>query len=264
MPFDPLDELPLPFDGPPRTWTLTEPRPASGWFKAMRDPVALELLRTNKNAFVLLYVIATRSRWMSGFNRHGLAQGEAFIGDCAEYGLSEREYRTAKQLLEKHGFATFKPTNRGTIASLCDSRVFDINCDPNDGQSDGQPTSRRRTADGQPTTNEEGKKDKKEKNVAEATPATLCSDQEWIAGLKADPAYRGIDVDREHAKASRWCASNRKQLTRRRFENWLNRCDLPLATAHGNPASANPRNAGIEGADAYAEATRRKLERDNA
>lgn len=50
-------------------------------------------------------------------------------------------------------------------------------------------------------------------------------DADWIAGLKSDPAYRGIDVDRELAKAQRWATTNRRQCTRRFFTNWLNRAD---------------------------------------
>lgn len=64
------------------------------------------------------------------------------------------------------------------------------------------------------------------KRAAKAAPA---SDGEWLAGLAVDPAYVGIDVAREHAKAVRWCAEHRQKMSRRRFINWLNRCDRPLA-----------------------------------
>lgn len=68
--------------------------------------------------------------------------------------------------------------------------------------------------------------------TAGAVPAS-CSDAEWLAGLKADSAYEGIDVDREHAKMLRWCQENKKKPTRRRLINWLNRADRPLAAASG-------------------------------
>lgn len=122
-----------------------------GWFKANRSHIAGELMRANKNAFLLLYVIAARARWREGFNAHGLAQGEAFIGDHAAYGLSEQEYRTAKAMLKKHGFATFKPTSKGTVATLANSTVFDISQEPTNGQTNGQPTDSQRTNNG-PTT----------------------------------------------------------------------------------------------------------------
>lgn len=137
----------------------------TGWFKAVRSEVAGELIRANKNAFVLLFIIAARARWRGGFNAHGLAQGESFLGDHNAYAMSEREYRTAKKLLERHGFATFKATNKGTIATLANSAVFDIWHRQEDGQKDMLTTDDRRTGDEHPTTNEEGKKYKKGKRA---------------------------------------------------------------------------------------------------
>ena len=77
--------------------------------------------------------------------------GEAMIGDWANYGMTEREYRTAKEILEKHGFATTKATGRGTIATLVNTRVFDPNIEASDGQSDTRATDDRQAADRQPT-----------------------------------------------------------------------------------------------------------------
>lgn len=55
------------------------------------------------------------------------------------------------------------------------------------------------------------------------------TDVEWLASLACDTdAYAGIDVPREHAKCARWCIEHKKQLTRRRFVNWLNRCEKPM------------------------------------
>ena len=65
---------------------------------------------------------------------------------------------------------------------------------------------------------------------AAAAAPTSQDDAAWLQGLKADPAYEGIDVGREHAKMLQWCIVSRKQATRRRFVNWLNRCDRTLAT----------------------------------
>ena len=139
------------------------------WFKANRSHVAGELIQTNKNAFILLYVIAARARWRDGFNVHGLTQGEAFIGDHDAYGMTAREYRTAKALLAKHGFATFKGTSKGTVATLANSTVFDIRQSRDDGQKDTQATDARQVGDEQATTN---KKEEKERplNTSERKP----------------------------------------------------------------------------------------------
>ena len=54
------------------------------------------------------------------------------------------------------------------------------------------------------------------------------TDAEWLADLSTSPAYRGIDVRREHAKALVWATANKKTMSRRRFVNWLNRCETTL------------------------------------
>lgn len=78
----------------------------------------------------------------------------------------------------------------------------------------------------------EGKGNGREGGVGETTvcPAGAgpADDFEWIQALKGNPAYVGIDVDREHAKMRAWCETNRRQPTRRRFINWLNRCERPI------------------------------------
>lgn len=53
---------------------------------------------------------------------------------------------------------------------------------------------------------------------------------EWLENLKKNAAYEGIDVGREYGKMCAWCETNRKQPTRRRFINWLNRVDSPIPT----------------------------------
>lgn len=75
---------------------------------------------------------------------------------------------------------------------------------------------------------EEGQNETAQRPTKRAAKATPTSDAEWLAGLVVDPAYLGIDVAREHAKAVRWCSERRQKMSRRRFINWLNRCDRPL------------------------------------
>lgn len=123
----------------------------------MRDGDALELIKENGNAFVLLTVIAFRAQRTAGYNAHNLLPGEAFVGDLKSLDMTERGYRTAKLLLEKRGFATFKATSKGTIARLINTRVFDVNAEQSDEQSDEQPTSNRRASDEQVTTTKNGR-----------------------------------------------------------------------------------------------------------
>ena len=58
--------------------------------------------------------------------------------------------------------------------------------------------------------------------------ASLPNDTDFIKSLKANESYRGIDIDRELGRMTAWCQANRKQASRRRFVNWLNRVDRPI------------------------------------
>lgn len=154
-------------------------RHPQGFIVAPRGDTGLELLRTNRNAFALLYVIAMRARWRGGFNQHGLGPGQAFIGDWRSYGMTQREYRTAKALLQAHQFATFKATNKGTIATLISTEVFDVGAQLNDDQTDRQPASRRLASGEQATTNGEGKKEtRKEAHTLQGNPSERPSIEE--------------------------------------------------------------------------------------
>jgi hypothetical protein len=81
--------------------------------------------------------------------------------------------------------------------------------------------------------------EKKPKRQAKPEP----DEKTWLAGLMADPTYAGIDVTREHGKMVNWCQTNGKQATRRRFVNWLNRCDKPISGTAAKPQWQPDRNA---------------------
>ena len=69
------------------------------------------------------------------------------------------------------------------------------------------------------------------------------SDEDWLKELATNPAYNRLDVALEFSKMQAWCAAYRKQATRRRFVNWLNRVDKPINGAvvqlngHAKPES---------------------------
>ena len=56
----------------------------------------------------------------------------------------------------------------------------------------------------------------------------LKSDEAWLDALSKNSAYSRINVFVEWGKMSAWCDVNKKKTTRRRFVNWLNRCDSPI------------------------------------
>jgi hypothetical protein len=99
--------------------------PAENGITLKRSSQTMELLKDH-NAFILLTVIALRARQASGFNLHGLKPRQVLLGDCRAYGMSLQQYRSAKKRLAKWSLARFHPTNEGTIATLLDGRIYDI------------------------------------------------------------------------------------------------------------------------------------------
>ena len=85
-------------------------------------------------------------------------------------------------------------------------------------------------------TQAESKADTEAMKKGAAAPST---DAEWIKSLRDNPAYAGIDVERELGKMTAWCSANQKQPSRRRFVNWLNRAEKPMA-------GATPRSTGAD------------------
>jgi len=185
----------------------------TGWVKMSRTEDLFELIAAHPNAFRLASIMAIRSRWKDGHNRHELRKGECFLGDYENCGMSSREYRTAKDYLARRGFATFKTTNKGTIGRLLDNRLFtvvsedgkDVMDNQNDRQNDRQPTNDRLTADTQPTTNEDGKTEytRTQRDNDGKTPAVASDlgsqgsyfDEEYLKSLNLPESTRRRDAE---------------------------------------------------------------------
>ena len=76
-------------------------------------------------AFLMLLKIAYNTKTDEGFSIPGLEIGEALITPDI-VGLSPQTFRTTKKKLEKWGFATFKPTFKGTIAKMITDKFFAV------------------------------------------------------------------------------------------------------------------------------------------
>ena len=65
---------------------------------------------------------------------------------------------------------------------------------------------------------------------------------DFVSELKREIAYQGLDVDRESQKCDVWCRAHGKQMTKRRFVNWLNNCDYYQPSGNGShkPESTGP------------------------
>ena len=71
---------------------------------------------------------------------------------------------------------------------------------------------------------------RKEKEIKENKKKTVViSDDEWLKTLEDNPTYQGLEVRVLYGRMCVWCETNGKRPTRRRFVNWLNREDKPLA-----------------------------------
>jgi len=171
----------------------------NSWFKAVRSPDVLELIKVSPQAFNLAFVIAYRARYTEGFNCDGLEQGEAMLGDHKSYGMSARQYRTAKQQLAKWRFATFKTTSRGTLGKLADTRLFDPLNIASDKLGDRQATSCRQASDKLPTTNKKDKKDNKVKNEEEGG-SPLGFVEEWKLWKDRERIRKSIQEEKERIK----------------------------------------------------------------
>lgn len=60
------------------------------------------------------------------------------------------------------------------------------------------------------------------------------TDEAFLAAIRSNPAYQGIDIDTELGKLDAWLLLPRnrgKQRTRQRIVNWLNRVERPLRVA---------------------------------
>lgn len=123
-----------------------------GFLMQSRGPEVDELLK-DPPAFVLITQIARRARRTNAFNVMNLKPGEALIGDYESIGLTEQKYRSAKKRLEEYGLVTFKPTNKGTIATLSNTDIYDINIDNSNDHVNDQATKEQRSNNDPVTTN---------------------------------------------------------------------------------------------------------------
>ncbi len=132
----------------------------SGFIALHRGPNT-DALRKDRNAFLLLSLIADRARWRDDPCKvHGLRKGQALLGkgDCQAIGLPEKhrgQLRGALKRLERFGFVTTKGTTRGTVVTLADQSVFSITANqPTTPTTIDQPSTDQRPAIKEPSTDQ--------------------------------------------------------------------------------------------------------------
>lgn len=201
-----------------------------GFIKYMRSEEA-EFLLSYPNANHLFMVMAFRAR-RTDHPMNGLKAGQCFLGDYASIGLTERQYRTAKKQLSDWKLATFKGTNKGTVGTIVNTKVYDINEDSSDEQDVTQKTGKRRASDEQATTNKEcNNQESKEKNPSKAKPSNAQEVQDYFSergygengvGQKFIDHYDSIGWKRGKQPVKDWRATAR---------TWMQRMQ-PVKTIH--------------------------------
>jgi hypothetical protein len=134
-----------------------------GFIQMKRTQETIELMK-DKNAFILLAQIAYRAKRTSSFSIHGLTIGEAMVGDFENIGLKRGEYREALKRLVNHQLITIETSNRGTIAKLINSDIFDINQEKADHSEYFSATNTQPSNDHRGTTNNNENNVKKSNN----------------------------------------------------------------------------------------------------
>lgn len=75
---------------------------------------------------------------------------------------------------------------------------------------------------------------------ASVKPPPALADSEFLSKLRTNPAYAGIDIDRERGKAESWCLANRRVCSRRFLVNWLNKAERPIGYVRSSPSTPRP------------------------
>ncbi|OGV67757.1 MAG: hypothetical protein A2283_12415 [Lentisphaerae bacterium RIFOXYA12_FULL_48_11] len=170
----------------------------TGYFKFMRSEATRDLLKDPK-ALALLALIAYRAKWTAGPSIHKLEQGQAFIGDFHECGLkTQKEYRMAKRRLTRYELVAFHGTNKGTVATLLNTDVFDILGDRRGVQEGNLGASQGQTRGNQGATNEDGRRrEKTEKPKAKIRRINI-QDYADIKNPDNDPVSLACSLAREY------------------------------------------------------------------
>jgi hypothetical protein len=138
------------------------------FLKFIPSDEAFWLMENKPNAFRLLTYIANTARRYNG-GPDGLIIGQCHLQHWSKYKLTEREYRTAKDILVQRKQiiiietcrtrqkSTTGATTGSTLVQLLSSTIYDINSETTDDRKDDRPTTDRRQT--RKNKNEEDKKE---------------------------------------------------------------------------------------------------------
>lgn len=182
-----------------------------GFIKLIRSEEA-EFLQSYPFANHLLQVMAYRAR-RSEHSINGLKPGQCFLGDISKIGLTQGQYRAAKKQLARWNLATFTTTNKGTIGTIANTAIYDINTEVNDKQT----TSKQQADDMQATTNKECKKGRMEE---------LKEHRKDSDGSNSKPNNKKLNFNEKDLECAKWFFSRVQIIVPKakkpNFETWAN------------------------------------------
>ncbi len=77
----------------------------------------------------------------------------------------------------------------------------------------------------------------------ENNPISKMTDEEFIEFLESAEHLRGVDIQREIGKCQFWCKVNRKEATRMRIINWLNKAERTVSFDGTGKSSVKPKES---------------------
>jgi hypothetical protein len=109
---------------------------------------------------------------------------------------------------------------------------------PNDASrrqyfAEKQREHRERVKAGQTAASKMSKNVKQSESESKSKASTSPSGEDFISALKNNPAYKGIDIDREIGKMKAWLSlpkAKGRKLTKAFVVNWLNKIDIPISS----------------------------------
>jgi hypothetical protein len=166
-----------------------------GPFRVLRISEKTDEILKHPKEFALLALIAERAR-RTDSEIAGLKMRESLVGDFEAVGLTRQEYRTALLNLEKWGCITSKATNKGTIVTLLNDDIWDLQVGiANQRVTIDQPTGNQRV-----TTNHKDIRIKGEKEIIKTkdiSPGFRQVTNTWFSEFKGkygmNPPFTGQD-----------------------------------------------------------------------
>jgi hypothetical protein len=203
-----------------------------GYFKIWRKLREHPIMR-DPNALTIFLHFLNYAEWKDGRKTYlGNAQiilkaGQLTTGRrqiAQELNMTEQTVREAlKRLFKKYEIATIKTTNKNSLISI-------LNWEKYQYETTSNATSKQPNNNQQTTTSEEYKHItyKKEDSNPKRLTARL-PDTEFLMTLRDNPAYKGVDIDRELAKMDSWLSTRPgRKKTRRFVVSWLNKAEVPV------------------------------------